>query len=229
MKKVGILRRAGLMLAVVMLIPVSIMAQEEEKSSAFDVGGDLVSSYLWRGTKFGNGPAIQPYLEVAFGNLAIGAWGNYNFTTNEAAEADLYISYGFDFGLSVGLTDYYFPGSDYFKYDTINGAHGFEINLGYEIKGFSIAANYMLNKAPVAGTAGGDMYFELGYAFNSFGIFVGGGDGWHTSDGEFGVTNVGVTASKEIHFTEKFSLPINGAVILNPERKQFNIVVGVSF
>ncbi len=36
-----------------------------------------------------------------------------------------------------------------------------------------------------AGTTGGDMYFELGYAFKYFGIYLGAGDGWHTEDGEF--------------------------------------------
>ena len=233
MKKVGILRRAALMLAVVIMIPVFILAQENEKSSPFDVGGDLVSSYVWRGTKFGSGPAIQPYVELALGNFAVGAWGNYNFTSNEAAEADLYISYGFNFGLSIGFTDYYFPGSEYFKYesssDSTGGSHGLELNLGYEIKGFSVGANYIFNSAPTAGTSGGDMYFELGYSFNSLGILVGGGDGWHTSDGEFGICNIGITASKEIQFTEKFALPVNGAIILNPERQQFNVVVGVSF
>ncbi len=28
-----------------------------------------------------------------------------------------------------------------------NGSHAFEINLGYEIKGFSIAGNYIVNEA----------------------------------------------------------------------------------
>lgn len=217
-----------------LMVPVNLNAQEEEKSSPFDVGADLVSSYLWRGTKFGTGPAIQPYLSFAVGGFEIGGWGSYCFTSNEAAEADLYVSYGFDFGLSIGLTDYYFPGSQYFDYSKESGAHAFEVNLGYEIGGLSIGANMFLNEAGGAGTAGQDLYFELGYGFKYFGVFVGGGNGWHTveadaDESDFMICNIGITASKEINITEKFSLPVSGSLILNPDTEQFHVVLGVSF
>ena len=219
----------ALLMATMILSPMQINAQDEDKSSPFSLGGDLVSSYIWRGSKFGNGPAIQPYLELALGNFSIGGWGSYCFTSNEAAEADLYLSYGFDFGLSVGLTDYYFPGTEYFDYSTESGSHAFEINLGYEIDGFSIAANYILNEAGSAGSAGNDLYFEAGYGFKYFSLFAGAGDGWHTSDGEFMFCNLGISAEKELKITDKFSLPLSGSIIWNPEREQFNIVLGVSF
>lgn len=211
--------------------PMNLNAQDEASDSPFSVGGDLVSSYLWRGTKFGTGPAIQPYLSFTVGGFEIGGWGSYCFTSNEGAEADLYISYGFDFGLSVGLTDYYFPGagSDYLDFTDTTGAHGFEVNLGYEIKGLSLSANYMFNEAPTAGTSGGDMYFEVGYAFKYFGVHLGAGDGWHTNGDKFAICNIGVTTSKEIQITEKFSLPVSGSLIWNPEREQYHVVVGVSF
>ena len=206
----------------------SVSAQEESAAS-FDVGADLVSNYIWRGTKFGTGPAIQPTLEFIAGNFAVGSWGSFGITDNESPEADLYLSYGFDFGLSIGVTDYYFPGSEYFDYSTATGAHGLEVNLGYEIKGVSLGANYMINEAGGAGTTGGDMYFELAYGFDSFSVFIGGGNGWHTSDGEFSVCNVGISASKEIPITESYSLPISATVVLNPETEQFAVVFGVSF
>ena len=233
MKRKGLFSATLTLLAATTIIsPMHTQAQESE--SPFSVGGDLVSSYLWRGTKFGTGPAIQPYLELALGNFSIGGWGSYCFTTNEAAEADLYVSYGFDFGLSVGVTDYYFPGSPYFDYSTESGSHAFEINLGYEISGFSIGANYFLNEAGGAGTDGGDMYFELGYSFKNFGVFVGGGNGWHTveadaDESDFNVCNIGITASKEIAITEKYALPVSGSLILNPDTEQFHVVVGISF
>ena len=214
--------------------PVNMNAQDEEASSPFDVGGDLVSSYLWRGTKFGTGPAIQPYLSFAVGGFEIGGWGSYCFTSNEGAEADLYLSYGFDFGLSIGLTDYYFPGTPYFDYSTATGSHAFEVNLGYEIGGLAIAANMFLNEAGGAGTAGQDLYFELGYSFKYFGVHVGGGNGWHTveadvDESDFNVSNIGITAAKDLKISENFTLPVSGALILNPDTEQFHVVVGVSF
>lgn len=230
MKKSQVSTRV-LMFVIIALLTTSvdIRAQLEEQPSPFSVGGDLVSSYLWRGTKFGTGPAIQPFLELALGNFSIGGWGSYCFTTDEAAEADLYLSYGFDFGLSIGLTDYYFPGTEYFDVSEATGSHAFEINLGYEVSGFSAAANYMLNEAGGAGTAGGDLYFELGYGFKNFGLFAGAGDGWHSADGSFALCNIGVSAEKEITLSESFSLPVSGALIWNPDKEQFHVVVGISF
>lgn len=214
------------------LFGISNLNAQDESSSSFDLGTDVVSNYIWRGSKFGTGPAVQPYIEFSTGNFAVGSWGSFGVTDNEAAEADLYLSYGFDFGLSVGLTDYYYPGTDYFDYSTVSGSHGFEVNLGYELGNISIGANYMLNEATTAGTAGGDMYFELGYSFDAVSLFVGGGDGWHTlggtAKGSFALCNIGLSVSKEIEISEKFSLPVSGSVILNPDTKQFFVVFGFS-
>ena len=223
----------SLLVATMIILPSNLNAQEES-SSPFSVGGDFVSSYLWRGTKFGTGPAIQPYVELGLGNFSIGGWGSYCFTTNEAAEADLYFSYGFDFGLSIGMTDYYFPGTQYFDYSKATGSHAFEINLGYEYKGLALGANYFVNEAGGAGTMGGDMYFEAAYSFGSFGFVLGAGNGWHTTEADanesdFNVCNIGVTASTEIKVTDSFSLPVNGALVLNPDTEQFHVVVGISF
>lgn len=220
----------ALLMASMIFSTLNMSAQEkEERSSPFDVGGDLVSSYIWRGTKYGTGPAIQPYLSFSVGGFEIGGWGNYCFTSNEGAEADIYASYSFDFGLSIGLTDYYFPGTTYLDFSDSTGAHGFEVNLGYEIKGFSASANYMFNEAPTAGTTGGDIYFELGYAFKYFGIHLGAGDGWHTEGDKFAVCNIGISSSKEIKITDNYSLPVSGALIWNPEREEYHVVAGISF
>lgn len=228
MKAIYHLKRQFVITLALLIGFINLNAQEES-STSFDAGADIVSNYIFRGVKFGTGPAVQPFVEFSAGNFTLGSWGSFGVTDNEAAEADLYLSYGFDFGLSVGLTDYYFPGTSYFDYSTESGSHGLELNVGYEVGGFSLGANYMLNEAPGAGTVGGDMYFELGYSFESVGLFVGGGDGWHTSTGDFALVNIGLSVSKELEITEKFSLPLSGSVILNPESEQFYVVVGVSF
>ncbi len=202
---------------------------QDEKHFAFDAGGDLVSNYIWRGTKFGSGPSIQPFVELSVGNLTIGAWGAYCFSTDEAAETDIYAAYTFDFGLSLGMTDYYYPGTQYFDVSNSTGAHGFELNLGYETGNFSVATNYMLNQAGDAGTVGGDKYFELGYSFSSISLFVGAGDGWHTNDGSFALCNVGISTGKKLELSETLSIPVTGKVILNPDKEQVYVVIGVSF
>jgi uncharacterized protein (TIGR02001 family) len=225
MKKTILLTVLGV---ITFLLATNINAQEEkEVTSPFSVGTDFYSTYVWRGVAF-SGPSIQPYVDFTTGGLSIGSWGSYGF--DGFMESDLYVSYGFDFGLSLGLTDYYYPGTPYFNYaNDSTGAHGFEVNLGYEISGLSVSANYMINEAGMAGTVGGDMYFELGYGFENLDIFAGAGDGWHSSDGEFALVNVGVSTSKEIKFSDNFSLPVSGAAILNPDWEQFFIVIGFSF
>ena len=40
-----------------------------------DFGADVVSSYVWRGTQFGEGPHIQPYISAGKGGFEVGLWG----------------------------------------------------------------------------------------------------------------------------------------------------------
>jgi hypothetical protein len=218
--KLTVMKNLNALLVLVLIFAGSVTAKAQ-----WSTGADFYSSYVWRGVQYG-GPSVQPYVDYTKGGFSAGAWGSAGF--DGTMEMDLYASYGFDFGLSIGATDYYYPGTEYFDFSDSTGAHGFELNLGYEVKGLSLSANYMLNEAGGAGTVGGDMYFELGYSFKSVDLFVGAGDGWHTPDGEFGVVNVGIGTSKEIPITDKFSLPVSGSVILNPTTEQFFIVVGIS-
>ena len=198
------------------------------KAQKWNVGLDINSSYIWRGSKFGKGPAFQPTIEFSAGDFAIGAWGSVNASTDEAAEVDLYLKYGFDFGLTVGLTDYYYPGTEFFNFSTETGAHAFELNVGYEIGNFALSANYFINEAGGVGNAGGDLYFEVKYGFKHVDVFAGAGDGLHTVSGDFCFVNLGISTSKEIKITDSFSLPLNGSLILNPATEQMYIVVGIS-
>ena len=59
-----------------------------------DFGADLVSSYVWRGTQFGSGAHIQPYMDLGSGNLTGGVWGSFPTTANGGGnELDLWVSY----------------------------------------------------------------------------------------------------------------------------------------
>ncbi len=134
----------------------------------------------------------------------------------------------FSFGLSLGVTDYYLTDLDYFDYSDSTGSHAFELTAGYEIKGLSLSANYILNEAGGIESEGGDIYLEAGYAFKYFSIFLGAGNGWTTSDGEFAVCNIGIRAEKEIKITDSFSIPVTGQVVFNPDKKNLFVVVGFS-
>lgn len=231
--------KSMLVLLMTVLISGSLYAQEDENKSPFSLGADVVSSYVWRGSKIGTGPNIQPWLKFSTGGFTLGAWGSTSFHFDtDVAEMDLYTSYAFGFGLTVGLSDYYYQSTPYFQYQGDTASHAFEINAAYTIKNLSLSGNYIINDASNGGPAnkpgGGDMYFEAAYAFKNVGVFVGAGNGWHTTykdngDDVFAVCNIGIKAAKELKITDKFSLPITGALSVNPDKEQVNLVVGISF
>jgi hypothetical protein len=205
---------------------------QEDPVSHFNVGADIYSNYIWRGTKFGTGPAFQPSIKYSGSLLTIGAWGSVDFSGYQ--EADLYLSLSLPAGLSLGLTDYYYPGLKYFDYSDTSGSHAFEINLGFSKGNFSLTANYIINKAGGAASLGGDKYFQAGYSFKSFNVFIGAGDGWHTYDpatgnDKFAVCNLGLGTSKNIRVTESFSIPVTGQLVFNPDKEQMYLVVGFTF
>ena len=205
-------------------------AQEEEESP-WGAGLDIYSSYIWRGAKFGSGPAFQPSVSFSAGGFEIGGWGSVSAGADEALEMDLYASYSIG-GFSIGLTDYYF-GGDWTQYKTM---HYLEPSLSFGIGDFSISGYYMFLPGTDAGDgteetsfgSEGDMYFEAGYSFKHVDLTLGAGDGQYTSDGKFNICNIGVGTSKEIKITDSFSLPVSGSVILNPSTGGFFIVAGIS-
>jgi len=204
--------------ALLAICTLNVSAQEE---SSWSTGTDLVSSYVWRGAKFGSGPALQPGVKYSNGGFTAGAWGSYCFSTNEAAEADLYASYGLSLGekssLTFTVTDYYFPGdAKYFNGDS----HYYEPMVSLGLGNFSLAGAYMTNAE--------DMYFEAGLAVGKVSLFAGAGDGQYTKDAKFNLCNIGIKTTKEIKISDSFSIPVFGSVILNPSTEQLNIVVGLS-
>lgn len=212
------------------IFALNVQAQE----SSWSVGADFVSNYIWRGLKFGSGPAVQPTVEFGTGGFAIGAWGNYNFTDDEvagdAAETDLYASYSFDLSetssLSFSFTDYFFPGdeSEYFE----AASHYFEPGVGLELGDFSLSAAYMISNQTGDTDDVDDFYIQAGYTAGPVDLFIGGGDGQYSTSGDFNISNIGIGTSKEIKITDTFTLPVFGSVILNPNAEQFYLVVGIS-
>lgn len=219
------LLKSILLTAIVTVIIGTTVNLKNAQAQEISPGVDLVSTYVWRGVAY-SGPSVQPYVEFSADGFALGAWGSQGIdgiggTSNGFQEMDLYASYSFDFGLSLGVTDYWYPGSLYFDEDS----HAFELNGGFSAGDLSLSANYIFAGG---GSVGDDVYFELGYSAGPADLFIGGGDGWHSSDTEFAIVNIGIGTSKEIKITDSFSLPVSGSVILNPDTEQLYILAGIS-
>jgi uncharacterized protein (TIGR02001 family) len=198
---------------------VALMAASSAKAQEFKASADVVSSYVWRGT-FQSGVAVQPTFDFTTGGFSIGAWGSTALSELSGSlmqEADLYAKYTFGFGLSAGLTDYYYSGNPYFA----GASHVLEANLGYSLGNLSLSGNYLLN-------ANNDLYFEAGYAFDKVSVFVGAGNEVYSTDGKFALLNIGASTTKEIKITDTFSIPLKASVILNPKSEQFFFVAGIT-
>ncbi|WP_319482463.1 TorF family putative porin [uncultured Draconibacterium sp.] len=216
------------LLITVSMLLLFVVSTTNVKAQEVSTGLDIYSSYLWRGAKFGTGAAFQPGVEFSAGGFAIGAWGSYSTGSDEAAEADLYMGYGFDLGenasLSFTLTDYYFPGSDW----TEGESHSFEPMVSLGVGAFTFTAAYMegLGDEEINGIS--DLYLEAAVSAGPVDITLGGGDGQYTDDGDFSICNIMVGTSKDVQITESFTLPVSGAVMLNPSTGGFHIAVGIS-
>jgi uncharacterized protein (TIGR02001 family) len=211
-----------ILLLAIALISIFSMNVNAQDKNPWTVGVDLYSSYVWRGTKFGSGPAMQPTLKYTKGGFSIGGWGNYCFSTSEATESDLFASYAIALGktssLTFNVTDYYFPGATAPYFD--GTSHFFEPQVSLGLGKFSLSGAYMFNAE--------DTYLEAGYAAGPVSLFIGAGNGQYTKDTNFNLCNVGIKSGTAIKVNDHFSIPITGALILNPSTEQFNIVVGIT-
>ena len=198
--------------------------------SPINIGADLVSRYVWRGLDYGASPSIQPYLEAGIANFAIGAWGAYTTNLPGVQEMDLYLNYTIKDLVTVGITDYFFPdevfGYDYYEFRKDSSNHVIEGFASFNgLEGLPLTATFGVN---LYNDSNNSIYLELGYSFSVLDVFLGVGNGIYTTDTNFGVVNVGISASKEIPITDKYGLPVSASVITNPNAKQVHLVFGIS-
>ena len=224
-------RGRSILLAVLVFMLSTPLYSQDEETSPFNTGADFYSSYIWRGTKLGTGPAVQPVLEFSSGFFTSGAWGSFDFSGYQ--EVDLYLSFSLPSGFSVGITDYYSPDLKYFDYSAASGSHAFELNLAFAGERLSFEADYILNEAGGIGSAGNDLYLQAGFSFRYFSLFAGAGNGWLLNDpeadtGKIKLCNIGLEVSRSLRITDTFEIPVLGQLIFNPDMEQLFLVVGFS-
>lgn len=215
------MKKFSILFVIVFLLAGTFSSKAQDSKGAWTAGADLVNSYIWRGSQAGLF-SIQPTVKYVDGGFSIGAWGSGDLTTGAPQEADLFALYSFKSGLSLGVTDYHYNSSMLFA----KKVHAIEANLGYAVGKFSLSGNYIFNSA--SGSVGDDKYFEAGYQFSTVKLFVGAGDGWYTNDASFQVCNIGISTTKNLKFSESFSIPLTGSIIVNPNKEQIFYVVAIS-
>ena len=191
-----------------------------------DYGADLVSSYVWRGTQFGSGAHVQPYMDLGSGNLTGGVWGSFPTSAKGGGnELDLWVSY--DFGpLALTVTNYTFPGEGGVYADSeglFNGDYT-ELAASTSIMGVDLSAGYFTEVEA--------LYVELGFSTGAVDIAFGYGDdqadGFYAGGGS-GLVNMSFSGSKDIQISDNYALPVFGSFIINPEAETAFLVFGISF
>ena len=191
-----------------------------------DFGADLVSSYIWRGTQFGSGAHIQPYMDLGSGNLTGGVWGSFPTSAKGGGnELDLWVSY--DFGLlALTVTNYTFPneGGVYADGEGLFNGDYTELAASTSIMGVDLSAGYFTEVEA--------LYVELGFSTGAVDIALGYGDdqadGFYAGGGS-GLVNMSFSGSKDIQISDNYALPVFGSFILNPEAETAFLVFGISF
>lgn len=207
-------------------------------------GVDIASRYVWRGADIASTPSVQPSLAVGYGGFELGAWGAYTMSNqqSESDEIDFWLNYTVvtNSGMSITgmVTDYYYPNAgikfgNFNDYDDVTsdgepdpGAHLLEAGLsitGCEKFPLTFSAFYNFHNE-----SGNNTYFEVSYPISTpsgeLNLFVGATGGskdnpdYYGSDA-FSIINMGVTASREIEFSESFSAPVSVSFILNPRQE----------
>ena len=250
--------RFPILYALLILTPIAVVAgdpsgrKSSESNLKINLGTDLVSRYVWRGTDFGSSPSIQPTLSLSGTNFEVGCCSALA-TNNSFKEIDLYLKYSFS-GFSLTLTDYYIPeigglpvspDPRYFVYADKTTAHTIETSLqwkGGEKLPLWVSGNLFLygndkrwgydpEKDSLAGTYY-STYLEAGYSLNfretRLDLFAGFTSGAGAFGNAAGLVNTGITACRTIKITESFSLPLRGSLILNPQASKAYFVLGIT-
>ncbi len=218
------------------LATLPVVAQEKTE---VNVGADLVSGYIWRGTDCG-GVSIQPTLSVARSGFSLTAWGSVGFESTDTKELDFTLGYNTG-GLTVAVTDYWFNQTNgvsnrYFDYQANNTAHVFEATLAYDFGPLALSWNTNFAGAD-AKKANGDRaystYIEAKAPFKLGGTDFAAEVGFTPWEGaysnKFNVTNIGLRADRDLQITDAFALPVFAKVTMNPYEDQAYFVFGMTF
>jgi hypothetical protein len=212
----------------------------------FDFHADLVSRYIWRGLPLDLSPNIQPYATISFGNLSLCSWSSYSVSSSYA-EIDWYLYY--EAGpVAISLSDYFNEDerdlslNDYLRWgnsDSFYTGHSVEASIilnGPENLPLSLTAAtfiYGNDRDTITNKNQYSTYLELAYtqSWKDFNIkyFVGGTirKGFYAD--KAAIINIGLSASKEIEITNKFSLPVFTSLILNPNANDIFVTFGMTF
>jgi hypothetical protein len=206
-------------------------------------------SFSWKGINLG------AWGSYAFAKQSIQVNDSTVVDAGTYAETDLFISYTYKW-FTLMVFDYFIlnglnpnEGNRYFDYNNATTGHSFEGSLAFEgpakfpLQVMACTFFYGDDKDQDstgvygAGTKNNySTYFELSYKINlkKIGVelkpFIGGIPFGSSMYGPYaGITNLGLSARKNIPVTTQYALPVQVSLITNPQAQSVFFVFGISF
>ena len=222
--------------AAAILTTTTVLAQD---SLTVSLGADVVSRFVWRGMDDGSGASVQPSLDFSFKGFTLSAWGSTSITDISAKEFDVSLSYEVG-GFTATLTDYFWAGEDA-RYGHYRDDHFYELEASYNFGDrvpltLSWATMLWAGESKELDEDGDRMfstYVNASYDFDLHGVTITPSIGITPWKGQysdsFDVMDVSLTASKELHITDNFTLPIYVQAIASPACDRTYLVFGITF
>jgi hypothetical protein len=217
-----------------------------------NLGGSSPSIQPWISYNFSTNNSSHAFTVGAWGAYT------FSQTSNQEVDLYLAYTFKDVISLTVTdyfFPGYYSTGerSRYFNYDNDSTCHVFEGIISFNgtekipftfLFGMNFYGNdaRRTNSDDSSGRIFMTKYVELGYKKNikevDFNVFVGAAlDKPNVDRGEIGfygneasgIINLGVKAAKYIQISDKYALPVQASIVLNPEAEDIFMVFGISF
>jgi hypothetical protein len=215
--------------------------------SHFHLGLDLQTKYIWRGMEMiteDAAPVVFPAINYQNGGFYVYVMGGYSLN-GKYSEVDLGLSYTYKW-MTFGINDYYYPTTTtpydmYFNFKSKETGHWLEAFLTIapeSIPAYLTVSNFFAGAdKDLDGRQAYSTYAELGghYDFlNGHQLSLAVGVAFNKScynayEHGFGVCDVEMKYTYNVNFSDKFTLPLSAAYILNPVFNKSHVNFSASF
>ena len=213
----------------------------------FDTGVNITSRFIYRGVELGSSPHIQTALGINKGNFSVYGWGSYSLGFDDGAykEVKFWANYTIvadGFSITPQIENHYSAYQDLFDFDEDTSTHVFQASARFALDG-DVAPDFVIGYTFWGGPAN-TLYTEAGLNFGlgdySMRTFLSTqvapdatiGNPGFVDDGyvdNFVVNQIGITGSRTMEITDKFSIPLGVGLIVNPKSERIFVTATVSF
>lgn len=232
------MRRVIVLIVGVLAVLCSSEKVRAQEKLTFSAGGDIVSSYVWRGVRQ-DGLSFQPSATLGYKGFYLNAWGSAN--VNSLIEMCWILGYDSEHFMAT-VADIWVKGRSseltpkYFDYKM----HHLEAKVAYRISyqlplTFSWHTRLLGPDFDAQGRKIWSSYVEVYYPFSLSGFDLYGVVGaapwkavWFGDESPgFHVTNIGFGASRKLPITKDYGIRVNANFSYNPALNQVNFVLGL--